>query len=102
LGHAGLGAICISQNGEWEQIHTFISKVKTEVERNEGEKWTPIVCIDKDASERRALVELGLDFITCKTHNDRTFREQLASRWKGKQYESLRNKIMERVNEVER
>jgi len=55
LGHAGLGAICISQNGGWQSIYKFISVVKQEIEKNEQEKWNPVVCIDKDASGQEHL-----------------------------------------------
>jgi len=60
------------------------------------------VCIDKDAAERKAIVELGLDFVTCKIHNDKTFDEKLRLRWKGKSYKVLREKIMKKINKIER
>jgi len=37
-----------------------------------------------------------------KIHNNTTFWEQLASCWKGKENEGVRNLILNKINEVER
>jgi len=43
-----------------------------------SEDWNPVVMIDKDRAERRAVLDVGFRFILCQAHYHKTFRLQVA------------------------
>jgi hypothetical protein len=67
-GHAWPLALAVGLSGSWRIIHRFLDVIKKKLDESLGEDWQPIVNIDKDEAERKALEAIGLPYILCDFH----------------------------------
>ena len=94
------GAVIIGLNNESATITLGLSKI-IELVKKINSTFSPFFMIDKDAAERKAIIDSGFNFFLCHFHNLETWNKRIGKHFKNAPDKNeMKEKIISWINEV--